>query len=153
MRALTISLVTALLAGPSSACPPPSTPPDSGPDAGPPPGRPEAGPGPTIDAGPPQSHDAGPRPAPAILDAGTGFPVLDASPPVPDDNAVPQCKTACATLAQLGCPEAKTVLGGKTCYRVCADAEASGVSLNPTCIGAAKDITAVRACKTVRCQK
>ena len=66
----------------------------------------------------------------------------------------PACKNACLRLRQLGCPEAETPDGGKTCYMLCADAEASGkFRLKPDCVAAAQTVETVRACGTVRCQK
>lgn len=99
-----------------------------------------------------------------------GCPPVPPQPPVPDadaaldvdaDNGLDEdgaprnvpCTQACVKLAFLGCPEATKPDGGKTCYRLCADAEASGkFSLKPACVAAAKDVDGVRACGTVRCK-
>lgn len=102
---------------------------------------------------------------------GTGCPPVSPKPPVADgdadvaladaDNGLDEdgaprnvpCTQACVKLAFLGCPEAAKPDGGKTCYRLCADAEASGkFSLKPACVAAAKDVDGVRACGTVRCK-
>jgi len=88
-------------------------------------------------------------------------PVVDVSDASVDpsddvDGAVrfPACQAACARLRSLGCPEASTPDGGRSCYRLCADAEESRkFDLKPACVAGALDVATVRSCGSVRCQK
>lgn len=76
------------------------------------------------------------------------------APIVEDGSAYPECRAACARLWELGCPEGVPFDGGSTCFRVCAEAEASGkFDLKPTCLASAHDVAGVRACRTVRCAR
>jgi hypothetical protein len=78
----------------------------------------------------------------------------DPEDPPLDAAAFPDCVRACAKLKSLGCPEAAKPDGGKTCYKVCADAESTGkFSLNPKCVASQADVSGVRSCATVRCLK
>lgn len=101
----------------------------------------------------PPPHDASDA-SDAPFDAGFDGPVPEGEP----DAALkyPACAAACAKMAEkaIDCPEAAKPDGGKTCYRLCADAEESGkFNLKPACIAGAKDVAGVRACGTVRCKK
>lgn len=69
------------------------------------------------------------------------------------DDAMSPCARACKVLTALSCPEALTLDGGKSCTALCSDSESSGFSLKPSCVALAKDVSGVRACGTVRCQK
>lgn len=83
-------------------------------------------------------------------------PIVDASDAALEDAVVrnPSCASACEQLAKLGCPEGRTLDGGKSCLHVCEDAEASGkFSLKPACVIGAQTIEQLRLCGTVRCQK
>jgi len=83
--------------------------------------------------------------------------ILDAQDNQEDDDPIegvaryPVCLQACANLKRLGCPEARQLPQGKTCYRVCADGFQNGRPLRPTCVAAARDVEDVRLCRTVRC--
>jgi hypothetical protein len=78
----------------------------------------------------------------AVLDAGED---LDAA-------RYPMCAKACANLATLGCPEARRVDGGQTCYAVCVHTEETHkFDLKPTCLAAAKTVAEAKACGSVRC--
>ena len=63
------------------------------------------------------------------------------------------CTEACDTLAYLNCPEAEQRDGGDTCRSVCMTAELGKFGLKPACVAAAKSVTEVRACGTVRCRR
>ncbi len=96
-----------------------------------------------------------PTPVPPAPDAdASGVP--DAAPLTPTDGATPtldDCSRACARLSTLGCPEALTPDGGRSCYEVCTKAEATGkFSLNPKCVAGAASKDALFACGTVRCK-
>lgn len=88
-----------------------------------------------------------------------GFPIVnheegDNEDPTLGKARYPDCVRACAKLKELTCPEAEQPKGGKTCYAVCRDAEASGkYTMKPACVALATTIDSVRACKTVRCLK
>lgn len=79
----------------------------------------------------------------------------DGEEPAVDAATFPECVLACAKMKSLACPEAEKLPNGKTCYRVCADAERSpGISgLRPSCVANALDVVQVRACGTVSCRK
>lgn len=91
-----------------------------------------------------------PCPADVHLDTDSGI-----EEPKEDGAATfPACVRACAKLKEFGCPEAETLQGGRTCYAVCAFAEASKKeTLGPGCVADARNVAEVRACKTVRCMK
>lgn len=100
-----------------------------------------------------------PHPAPGpnrpdIVMPDGGQPGDDEDPQL-DGAASPACAGACATMKKLGCPEAARPDGGKTCYRVCADAQRTpGISaLRPECIAGKDSVEGVRSCGTVRCLK
>lgn len=83
--------------------------------------------------------------------------VEDAAAPIVDaaiaDTAAPvldTCSQACANLRALGCPEGAPD-AGESCEVVCRHTAAGPFNLNPTCLQAAKNVAAVRACKTVSC--
>lgn len=70
------------------------------------------------------------------------------------DAANNLCMRACLNLAVLKCPEALTIDGGKDCYNLCKDAEATGkFNMNTACVAAATDVAHLKLCKTVRCKK
>lgn len=98
-----------------------------------------------------------PPPVPDASDASVVDPGLVPDPDDPGeaaDASSPACVHACSQLKKLGCPEAAKPDGGKTCYKVCADAEASGkFSLKPMCVAGAQSIEQLRTCGTVRCKK
>lgn len=88
-----------------------------------------------------------PSPKPPPNDASDAAPLPDSGPSAP-------CEAACAKLAALGCPEADTLDGGKSCAQLCLDSEASGkFNLKPACVAGAQTVEQVRACGTVRCGK
>ncbi len=60
------------------------------------------------------------------------------------------CARACNRLAQLGCPESRKPVAGKTCIETCTSISAIS-SFSPACVTAAKDVTSVRKCPQVRC--
>ncbi len=75
----------------------------------------------------------------------------DAGPYIPSPDA---CASACAKLADLGCPESKQVPGGKSCEDICRQAEESGqMRMKPDCIATSKSVEDARACGSVRCRK
>ena len=97
-----------------------------------------------------------PIPKPPPIDAADASESVDAgeSESNVDASRFPSCVSACAKMKSLGCPEAETPDGGKTCYRLCADAEASKkFNLKPACIAGCGDIACVRGCGSVRCLK
>lgn len=80
--------------------------------------------------------------------------VLDSLDPTPELASSPACARACLRLKALGCPEGSRPDGGETCYRTCERLELGGhFTLRPSCIAAAADVGAVRACGAVRCAR
>ena len=68
------------------------------------------------------------------------------------DGDYPVCTAACVRLRALRCPEGQPEPGGKTCTRLCVDAERSRkFALKPGCVSVAMTVDAVRACGSVRC--
>jgi hypothetical protein len=79
---------------------------------------------------------------------------LDSLDPTPELASSPVCARACLRLRALGCPEGSRPDGGETCYRTCERLELGGhFTLRPSCIAAAMDVGAVRACGAVRCAR
>lgn len=83
----------------------------------------------------------------------------NADPPEPPFTVVETtdgfsfCRDACKRLSELGCPEALTPDGGRSCYQLCTDIESNGkFALRPGCVSAARTVDQVRACGTVRCR-
>ncbi len=89
----------------------------------------------------------------------------DPNTPTPDADAKPQddaqnppidgvgdspCLRSCARLGALGCPEAHPATGSceDTCDRV---TKLGASTYDPSCVSAARDVAAVRACPAVRC--
>jgi hypothetical protein len=72
------------------------------------------------------------------------------NPPTPDPVIGPDAYgAACANLAAIGCPEGQR----ENCVSVMQRAqEARLTDLRPTCLAAAANAAAARACGTVRCQ-
>ncbi len=62
------------------------------------------------------------------------------------------CAVSCRSLDMLGCPEAKKLEGGKTCYETCIDILPVS-NYNTDCVVRAKTVDAVRKCPMVKCLK
>lgn len=120
MSSLRDQLVIVLVAtGLLYACPPsPLVPPPDAADASPIPSTPDAAPTPAQDA----SLEATPAPAPK-----------DAY------------EAACGRLSALGCPEANTLPGGRTCADTMR-ATANLFDIRAECLSKASDVAGVRAC-------
>lgn len=72
-------------------------------------------------------------------------PFQDAAPPS-DTACTPTalCRTACESLAKVGCPESAPA--GQTCSCMCTMAEAEGLDLNLICVSNASTVEQIRAC-------
>lgn len=135
VNAVMVLALSCLLAYACVGCPPRPQPVPVAPD-----GSQDA----SVDVGAPNSTDA-------ALDASMG--VLDAGEDL-DAARYPACAKACINLGALGCPEARAVDGGQSCYAVCAHAEETHkFDLKPACLAAAKSIAEAKACGSVRCLK
>lgn len=60
------------------------------------------------------------------------------------------CACACACLAELGCPEGTNANCVSTCNHI---VSTKITPYNPTCISAAKTVTAVQKCPAITCKK
>lgn len=65
-------------------------------------------------------------------------------------GASDDCALACRNLRALGCPEGKTLEGGKGCTQICRDMLPLS-SRDPGCEKRAKTAAAVRICPRIKC--
>jgi hypothetical protein len=93
-----------------------------------------------------------PSPTPVV-------PTVDATDASTGDDATPDgkgtvCARACATLKNLGCPEAEMVVDGDSCVDLCQKTQASRkFDMKPACILDAGSVEQLLKCGTVRCKK
>lgn len=65
-------------------------------------------------------------------------------------GAADDCALACRNLRTIGCPEGRTLEGGKGCTQICRDITPIS-SYDPACVKRAKTKDAVRTCPRIKC--
>src|SRR5579863_1391214 len=92
----------------------------------------------------------------ALAVLSTACPMTPPLPPEPDYVVFPLdaeaaaqdplCRLACESMAKIGCPEAATLDGGRSCPDVCTAAMSEGEGLPTICLANASTADQVRAC-------